>query len=156
MCTLQALYKKQPTIKGTRMQSKSFSLPSALSSSHRSPASLCSWWMLCKSSWTPMPELCEHHSLHGSLLLWACKHEGVSYQPRCVSKAWMNITCQRKALKQGMLLFYSCRDGIPPYRLRKQHRREMQESAKANGRVPLPHIPVSSTISFPGVNMQNT
>ncbi|NXQ42801.1 AXIN1 protein, partial [Catharus fuscescens] len=31
--------------------------------------------------------------------------------------------------------------GIPPYRLRKQHRREMQESAKANGRVPLPHIP---------------
>ncbi|KAM6352443.1 axin-1 isoform 1-T2 [Alca torda] len=32
-------------------------------------------------------------------------------------------------------------DGIPPYRLRKQHRREMQESAKANGRVPLPHIP---------------
>ena len=48
-----------------------------------------------------------------------------------------------------MLLFYSDRDGIPPYRLRKQHRREMQESAKANGRVPLPHIPVSSTISFP-------
>lgn len=48
-----------------------------------------------------------------------------------------------------MLLFYSGRDGIPPYRLRKQHRREMQESAKANGRVPLPHIPVSSTISFP-------
>ncbi|NXP37861.1 AXIN1 protein, partial [Leiothrix lutea] len=46
-----------------------------------------------------------------------------------------------KALKQGMLLFYSGRDGIPPYRLRKQHRREMQESAKANGRVPLPHIP---------------
>nr|XP_015215317.1 PREDICTED: axin-1 [Lepisosteus oculatus]XP_015215318.1 PREDICTED: axin-1 [Lepisosteus oculatus]XP_015215319.1 PREDICTED: axin-1 [Lepisosteus oculatus]XP_015215320.1 PREDICTED: axin-1 [Lepisosteus oculatus]XP_015215321.1 PREDICTED: axin-1 [Lepisosteus oculatus]XP_015215322.1 PREDICTED: axin-1 [Lepisosteus oculatus]XP_015215324.1 PREDICTED: axin-1 [Lepisosteus oculatus]XP_015215325.1 PREDICTED: axin-1 [Lepisosteus oculatus] len=32
-------------------------------------------------------------------------------------------------------------DGIPPYRFRKQHRREMQESAKANGRVPLPHIP---------------
>ncbi|KAL4624442.1 axin-1-like [Arapaima gigas] len=32
-------------------------------------------------------------------------------------------------------------DGIPPYRYRKQHRREMQESAKANGRVPLPHIP---------------
>lgn len=56
---------------------------------------------------------------------------------------------QRKALKQGMLLFYSGRDGIPPYRLRKQHRREMQESAKANGRVPLPHIPVSSTVSFP-------
>ncbi|KAL2298801.1 hypothetical protein Nmel_014406 [Mimus melanotis] len=40
-----------------------------------------------------------------------------------------------------MLVFYSGRDGIPPYRLRKQHRREMQESAKANGRVPLPHIP---------------
>lgn len=35
------------------------------------------------------------------------------------------------------------RDGIPPYRIRKQHRREMHESAKANGRVPLPHIPVS-------------
>ncbi|KAL1005152.1 hypothetical protein UPYG_G00055230 [Umbra pygmaea] len=32
-------------------------------------------------------------------------------------------------------------DGIPPYRYRKQHRREMHESAKANGRVPLPHIP---------------
>ncbi|XP_066545867.1 axin-1 isoform X2 [Amia ocellicauda] len=32
-------------------------------------------------------------------------------------------------------------DGIPPYRFRKQHRREMQESAKANGRVALPHIP---------------
>ncbi|KAJ8391851.1 hypothetical protein AAFF_G00084670 [Aldrovandia affinis] len=32
-------------------------------------------------------------------------------------------------------------DGIPPYRYRKQHRREMQESAKANGRVSLPHIP---------------
>uniref|UniRef100_A0A7M4E5J5 Axin-1 n=1 Tax=Crocodylus porosus TaxID=8502 RepID=A0A7M4E5J5_CROPO len=39
------------------------------------------------------------------------------------------------------MLFYPGRDGIPPYRLRKQHRREMQESAKANGRVPLPHIP---------------
>lgn len=161
MCTLQALYRNQPTIKGTRMQSKSFSLPSALSSSGRSPASLCSWWMLCKCSWPPMPELfwfrdlCEHHFLHGSLILWACKREGVSLEPLCVSKAWMNITWQRKALKQGVLLFYSCRDGIPPYRLRKQHRREMQESAKANGRVPLPHIPVSSTISFPGVNMQN-
>uniref|UniRef100_A0A671TU34 Axin-1 n=1 Tax=Sparus aurata TaxID=8175 RepID=A0A671TU34_SPAAU len=33
-------------------------------------------------------------------------------------------------------------DGIPPYRYRKQHRKEMHESAKANGRVPLPHIPV--------------
>ncbi|CAL8285676.1 unnamed protein product [Boreogadus saida] len=32
-------------------------------------------------------------------------------------------------------------DGVPPYRNRKQHRREMHESAKANGRVPLPHIP---------------
>ncbi|MBN3277456.1 AXIN1 protein, partial [Polyodon spathula] len=32
-------------------------------------------------------------------------------------------------------------DGIPPYRFRKLHRREMQESAKANGRVPLPHMP---------------
>lgn len=31
--------------------------------------------------------------------------------------------------------------GIPPYRLRKQHRREMHESAKANGQVPLPTIP---------------
>uniref|UniRef100_A0A5F8AQ26 Axin-1 n=1 Tax=Macaca mulatta TaxID=9544 RepID=A0A5F8AQ26_MACMU len=33
------------------------------------------------------------------------------------------------------------RDGIPPYRIRKQHRREMQESVQVNGRVPLPHIP---------------
>lgn len=32
-------------------------------------------------------------------------------------------------------------DGVPPYRYRKQHRKEMHESAKANGRVPLPHIP---------------
>ncbi|XP_069066756.1 axin-1 [Pleurodeles waltl] len=31
--------------------------------------------------------------------------------------------------------------GVPPYRLRKQHRREMHESAKANGQVPLPTIP---------------
>lgn len=43
------------------------------------------------------------------------------------------------------------RDGVPPYRYRKQHRREMHESAKANGRVPLPHIPVSYSwvISLP-------
>ncbi|XP_061455932.1 axin-1 isoform X2 [Rhineura floridana] len=40
-----------------------------------------------------------------------------------------------------MSLTDSSVDGIPPYRLRKQHRREMQESAKANGCVPLPHIP---------------
>ncbi|XP_063510801.1 axin-1 isoform X7 [Pongo pygmaeus] len=33
------------------------------------------------------------------------------------------------------------RDGIPPYRIRKQYRREMQESVQVNGRVPLPHIP---------------
>uniref|UniRef100_A0A8D1MF12 Axin-1 n=1 Tax=Sus scrofa TaxID=9823 RepID=A0A8D1MF12_PIG len=32
-------------------------------------------------------------------------------------------------------------DGIPPYRARKQHRREMQESLQVNGRGPLPHIP---------------
>ncbi|XP_072532496.1 axin-1 isoform X2 [Salminus brasiliensis] len=32
-------------------------------------------------------------------------------------------------------------DGVPPYRYRKHSRREMHESAKANGRVPLPHIP---------------
>lgn len=35
------------------------------------------------------------------------------------------------------------RDGVPPYRYRKQHRREMHESAKENERVALPHIPVS-------------
>nr|XP_033770320.1 axin-1 [Geotrypetes seraphini]XP_033770321.1 axin-1 [Geotrypetes seraphini]XP_033770322.1 axin-1 [Geotrypetes seraphini] len=40
-----------------------------------------------------------------------------------------------------MSLTDSSLDGIPPYRLRKQHRREMQESAKANGHVTLPHIP---------------
>uniref|UniRef100_A0A8C5QEZ1 Axin-1 n=1 Tax=Leptobrachium leishanense TaxID=445787 RepID=A0A8C5QEZ1_9ANUR len=40
-----------------------------------------------------------------------------------------------------MSLTDSSVDGIPPYRLRKHHRREMQESAKANGHVPLPHIP---------------
>ncbi|XP_058536382.1 axin-1 isoform X1 [Ochotona princeps] len=32
-------------------------------------------------------------------------------------------------------------DGIPPYRMRKQHRREVQENVQVNGRVPLPHIP---------------
>ncbi|KAJ8374143.1 hypothetical protein SKAU_G00047230 [Synaphobranchus kaupii] len=32
-------------------------------------------------------------------------------------------------------------DGIPPYRYRKRHRREVHDSAKANGRVSLPHIP---------------
>ncbi|XP_069004856.1 axin-1 isoform X2 [Embiotoca jacksoni] len=37
-------------------------------------------------------------------------------------------------------------DGVPPYRCRKQHRREMHESAKANGRVPLPHIPRTNRI----------
>ncbi|KAF7663525.1 hypothetical protein LDENG_00208230 [Lucifuga dentata] len=37
-------------------------------------------------------------------------------------------------------------DGVPPYRYRKQHRREMHESAKANGRVPLPHIPLTNRI----------
>ncbi|XP_045889552.1 axin-1 [Micropterus dolomieu] len=37
-------------------------------------------------------------------------------------------------------------DGIPPYRYRKQHRREMHESAKANGLVPLPHIPRTNRI----------
>uniref|UniRef100_A0A8C4GYE2 Axin-1 n=1 Tax=Dicentrarchus labrax TaxID=13489 RepID=A0A8C4GYE2_DICLA len=37
-------------------------------------------------------------------------------------------------------------DGVPPYRYRKQHRREMHESAKANGRVPLPHIPRTNRI----------
>ncbi|XP_036594116.1 axin-1 isoform X1 [Trichosurus vulpecula] len=40
-----------------------------------------------------------------------------------------------------MSLTDSSVDGVPPYRTRKQHRREMQESVKANGRVPLPHIP---------------
>ncbi|XP_068192636.1 axin-1 [Antennarius striatus] len=37
-------------------------------------------------------------------------------------------------------------DAVPPYRYRKQHRREMHESAKANGRVPLPHIPRTNRI----------
>ncbi|XP_076000436.1 axin-1 isoform X1 [Genypterus blacodes] len=32
-------------------------------------------------------------------------------------------------------------DGVPPSRYHKQRRRQMHESAKANGRVPLPHIP---------------
>uniref|UniRef100_A0A3Q3KKY0 Axin-1 n=1 Tax=Monopterus albus TaxID=43700 RepID=A0A3Q3KKY0_MONAL len=37
-------------------------------------------------------------------------------------------------------------DAVPPYRYRKQHHREMHESAKANGRVPLPHIPRTNWI----------
>lgn len=32
-------------------------------------------------------------------------------------------------------------DGVPPYRYRKHHRREMHESASVNGPLPLPHIP---------------
>lgn len=58
-----------------------------------------------------------------------------------------------------MRMFYenvfvvNSRDGVPPYRYHKQHRREMHESAKANGRVPLPHIPVSYSwvISLPSL-----
>ncbi|XP_047428699.1 axin-1 isoform X2 [Mugil cephalus] len=37
-------------------------------------------------------------------------------------------------------------DGVPPYRYRKQHRREMHESAKENERVALPHIPRTNRI----------
>ncbi|XP_076839025.1 axin-1-like [Brachyhypopomus gauderio] len=32
-------------------------------------------------------------------------------------------------------------DGIPPYQIHKRQRRHMQESVRANGHVPLPHIP---------------
>ncbi|XP_066516454.1 axin-1-like isoform X2 [Hoplias malabaricus] len=32
-------------------------------------------------------------------------------------------------------------DGIPPYHILKQQRRNMHESVKANGHIPLPHIP---------------
>ncbi|XP_053706793.1 axin-1 [Synchiropus splendidus] len=35
----------------------------------------------------------------------------------------------------------SSADGVPPYRSHKQHRREMQEGAKANGRLRLPPMP---------------
>ncbi|XP_062868554.1 axin-1 [Trichomycterus rosablanca] len=46
-----------------------------------------------------------------------------------------------------MSLTDSSVDGVPPYRYhRKQSRREMHESAKANGRVPLPHIPRTNRI----------
>ncbi|XP_077383835.1 axin-1 isoform X2 [Festucalex cinctus] len=37
-------------------------------------------------------------------------------------------------------------DGIPPYGYHKPHRREMHESARANGRVPLPLIPRTSRV----------
>nr|XP_057904243.1 axin-1 isoform X3 [Doryrhamphus excisus] len=37
-------------------------------------------------------------------------------------------------------------DGVPPYRYHKPHRREMHESARANGRVPLPLIPRTNRI----------
>ncbi|XP_029363917.1 axin-1 isoform X2 [Echeneis naucrates] len=37
-------------------------------------------------------------------------------------------------------------DGVPTHRHRRQHRREMHESAKANGRVPLPLIPRTNRI----------
>ena len=44
------------------------------------------------------------------------------------------------------LSFVSLRDGVPPYRVgsKKQLQREMHRSVKANGRVALPHFPVSA------------
>lgn len=73
---------------------------------------------------------------------------------------WMGVRTLRTCTGQGgsplsnllgyALWFPHGRDGVPPYRLRKQHRREMQESAKANGRVPLPHIPVRGLEHFGG------
>nr|XP_032823165.1 axin-1 [Petromyzon marinus] len=37
-------------------------------------------------------------------------------------------------------------DGIPPYRFKKQQRREMHRSIRANGRVALPHFPRTSRL----------
>ncbi|KAJ7426778.1 Axin-1 [Willisornis vidua] len=60
---------------------------------------------------------------------------------RLTQKLLLETATQRAASARRYSEGREFRDGIPPYRLRKQHRREMQESAKANGRVPLPHIP---------------
>ncbi|MGH0165395.1 UNVERIFIED_CONTAM: hypothetical protein FKN15_059727 [Acipenser sinensis] len=49
--------------------------------------------------------------------------------------------CRKAPKPMDECHYLICLDGIPPYRFRKLHRREMQESAKANGRVPLPHMP---------------
>lgn len=54
-----------------------------------------------------------------------------------------------EALNLRNVFIVNSRDGMPPCTQRKQHRREMQESAKANGRLPLPHIPVSYSWSVP-------
>ncbi|KAJ4944255.1 hypothetical protein JOQ06_012800 [Pogonophryne albipinna] len=62
-------------------------------------------------------------------------------------ETWLDPKHTARATKEWLrkkhfkLFIFVCRDGIPPYRYRKQHRKEMHESAKANGRVPLPHIP---------------
>ncbi|XP_062495469.1 axin-1 isoform X2 [Pezoporus occidentalis] len=113
--------RKQPTMKGARMWSNSFSLPSVRSSDCRSPTSLCSRQIPCKSLLVPSAR-----SIAGS-------GTSVSIIPHIDSSCSAALALGMPSLSQ--------RDGIPPYRLRKQHRREMQESAKANGRVPLPHIP---------------
>ncbi|KAJ3600244.1 hypothetical protein NHX12_031230 [Muraenolepis orangiensis] len=63
--------------------------------------------------------------------------------PRCYVNNSANDSEQQSVSSEAdtLSLPASSVDGVQPYRCRKQHRREMQESAKANGRVPLPHIP---------------
>lgn len=78
--------------------------------------------------------------------LWVCRM-GVQALHTCIGQGGSPLS----SLLVYALWLPHGRDGVPPYRLRKQHRREMQESAKANGRVPLPHIPVRGRECFGGV-----
>ncbi|XP_039681068.1 axin-1 isoform X3 [Perca fluviatilis] len=84
---------------------------------------------------------------------WRCDQEPEE-QPECdptpsnrlTQKLLMETAPHRVANSARFQDSHEYRDGVPPYRYRKQHRREIHESAKANGRVPLPHIPRTNRI----------
>ncbi|CAM4348642.1 unnamed protein product [Leuciscus chuanchicus] len=65
---------------------------------------------------------------------------------RLTQKLLMETVPQRVANSKRYQDNREYRDGVPPYRYRKPHRREIHESAKVNGRVPLPHIPRTNRI----------
>lgn len=94
----------------------------------------------------------ESPSLHVflSLFFFYRKRETLNFKVLSVVYSWK---CFMK-----ISFVVNSRDGIPPHQYRKQHRREMQESAKANGRVPLPHFPVSYSwvISLPSHSSAST
>uniref|UniRef100_A0A8C7Q9A2 Axin-1 n=1 Tax=Oncorhynchus mykiss TaxID=8022 RepID=A0A8C7Q9A2_ONCMY len=84
---------------------------------------------------------------------WRCDHELEEQQEsdptpsnRLTQKLLQETASQRVTSTKRFQDSHEYRDGVPPYKYRKQHRREMHESAKANGRVPLPHIPRTNRI----------